>query len=54
MAKLSVIICVYNTNERYFDECLTSIFDSTLKDIEVIVVDDVDLACLVLAPDLER
>lgn len=40
MAKLSVVICVYNTNERYFDECLTSIFDSTLKDIEVIVVDD--------------
>ncbi len=40
MAKLSVIICVYNTDEKYFEECLSKIYDSTLTDLEVIVVDD--------------
>lgn len=40
MPKLSVIICVYNTDVAKFDECLQSVFHSTLKDIEVIVVDD--------------
>ena len=40
MAKLSVIICVYNTDEKYFEECISKIYDSTLKDIEVVVVDD--------------
>lgn len=40
MAKLSVIVCVYNTDEQLFKQCLDSIYDSTLKDIEVIVVDD--------------
>lgn len=40
MAKLSVVICVYNTDEIYFEECLKSVFNSSLKDIEVIIVDD--------------
>ena len=40
MAQLSVILCVYNTDPKLFDDCLQSIFESTLKDIEVIVVDD--------------
>ena len=40
MAKLSIIIPVYNTLNEFLEECLTSIFESTLKDIEVIVVDD--------------
>lgn len=40
MAKLSVVICVYNTDEGYFEECLKKIYDSTLTDLEVIVVDD--------------
>lgn len=40
MAKLSVITCVYNTDAKLFEESLNSLFCSTLKDIEVIVVDD--------------
>lgn len=38
--KLSVIVCVYNTDEEYFEECLHSIFSCTAKNLEVIVVDD--------------
>jgi len=38
--KLSIIICVYNTDKAYLEECLTSIFGSTLSDYEVIFVDD--------------
>lgn len=40
MAKLSVVICVYNTDEIYFEQCLNSVFNSTVSDLEVIVVDD--------------
>ena len=39
--KLSVIICVYNTEKQYFEECLKSIRKSTLKDYEILVIDDV-------------
>lgn len=38
--KLSVIICVYNTEKQYFEECLKSIRNSTLKDYEILVIDD--------------
>ena len=38
--KLSVVVCVYNTDEKYFEECLHSIFSCTAKNLEVIVVDD--------------
>lgn len=38
--KLSVVVCVYNTDEEYFEECLHSIFSCTAKNLEVIVVDD--------------
>ena len=37
--KISVIIPVYNT-EKYLKECLDSIVNQTLKDIEIICVDD--------------
>ncbi len=37
--KVSVIIPVYNT-EQYLRECLDSVFSQTLKEIEVIAVDD--------------
>lgn len=39
MPKISVIIPVYNT-EKYLKECLDSIINQTLKDIEIICVDD--------------
>lgn len=39
MPKVSVIIPVYNV-EKYLGECLDSILGQTLKDIEVICVDD--------------
>lgn len=37
--KVSVIIATYNT-AAYLEECLDSIFGQTLKDIEVILIDD--------------
>lgn len=39
MAEVSVIIPVYNSS-RYLHECLESVLDQTLRDIEVICVDD--------------
>lgn len=39
MRKVSVIVPVYNA-ERYIEQCLESILAQTLKDIEVICVDD--------------
>lgn len=37
--KVSVIVPIYNV-ERYLEECVDSILNQTLKDIEVILVDD--------------
>ena len=39
MAKVSIVIPVYNV-ERYLRECLESVQKQTLKDIEIICVDD--------------
>lgn len=39
MIKVSVIVPVYNT-EKYLDRCITSLVEQTLKDIEIILVDD--------------
>ena len=39
MALLSVIIPVYNT-EKYLSKCLDSVINQTLRDIEIICVDD--------------
>lgn len=38
--KLSIIVCVYNTKKELLDKCLNSVYTSTLKDYEVLVVDD--------------
>lgn len=47
--KLSLIICIYNTERHYFDECLSSLFSGTLGavgggfspiDFEVLIIDD--------------
>ena len=37
--KVSIIVPVYNV-EKYLDRCLTSLINQTLKDIEIILVDD--------------
>ena len=39
MPKISVIVPVYNT-EKYLIKCLNSLLKQTLKDIEIIIVDD--------------
>lgn len=39
MPEVSVIIPVYNT-EKYLRKCLESVRNQTLKDIEIICVDD--------------
>ena len=39
MPKISVIVPVYNV-EKYLEKCLTSLVNQTLKDIEIIVVND--------------
>ena len=39
MAQVSVVIPVYNV-ERYLDRCVQSVLNQTLKDIEIILVDD--------------
>ncbi|MBQ8451708.1 MAG: glycosyltransferase family 2 protein [Clostridia bacterium] len=40
MEKVSLIICVYNTELSFFEECLNSIQNSSLKNYEIIVIDD--------------
>ena len=39
MKKVSVIIPIYNV-EDYIEECLVSVLNQTLKEIEIICVDD--------------
>ena len=39
MPKVSVIVPVYNV-ENYIEKCLNSLVNQTLKDIEIIVVND--------------
>ena len=39
MVTLSVIVPVYNT-EKYLRECLDSVINQTLKDIEIICIND--------------
>ena len=39
MPKVSVIVPVYNV-EEYLERCLDSLVNQTLKDIEIIIVND--------------
>ena len=39
MVQVSVIVPVYNV-EKYLEKCLDSLVNQTLKDIEIIVVND--------------
>lgn len=38
--KVSVIVPVYNVPEKYLEKCVSSLVNQTLKDIEIILVDD--------------
>lgn len=40
MAKVSILIPVYNPRQEYLRECLDSVFNQTYKDFEVVVIDD--------------
>lgn len=55
MAKVSVVIPVYNV-ERYLEQCLDSVQNQTLKDIEIICVDDgsTDLSGVILDSYAEK
>lgn len=37
--KISIIVPIYNV-EKYLDECMLSLLNQTLEDIEIILVDD--------------
>ena len=39
MAKVSIIVPVYNV-EKYLRKCLDSLINQTLKDIEIICIND--------------
>lgn len=39
MAKISLIVPVYNT-EEYLNKCLDSLISQSLKDIEIILIND--------------
>ena len=39
MPKVSLIIPVYNV-ENYIEKCIDSVINQTLKDIEIIIVND--------------
>ena len=40
--KISIVICIYNTEKIYFEKCLKSIYKNTLlsTDYEIVVIDD--------------
>lgn len=38
--KVSVIVPVYNTNEKYLIKCITSIKNQTYKNLEIVIIDD--------------
>lgn len=40
MIKVSIIVPIYNVDKEYFNKCIDSIVNQTLKDIEIILVDD--------------
>ena len=47
MIKVSIIVPVYNTS-KYLDKCITSLINQTLKDIEIIIVNDGRLKALLV------
>ncbi len=52
--KLSIVVPVYNT-EKYLQRCMDSITNQTLKDIEIIIVDDGSAEnCAVLCDEISK
>ena len=52
--KVSVIVPVYNT-EKYLEECISSITSQTIREIEIIIVDDGSREeCAVLCDSLAK
>ena len=52
--KVSVIVPVYNT-EKYLQQCITSITSQTIREIEIIIVDDGSREeCAVLCDSLAK
>ena len=43
MPKISILVAVYNT-AAYLPQCLDSLLSQTLKDIEILCVDDASTA----------
>lgn len=42
MTNISILVAVYN-GERYLRQCLDSILEQTMKDLQVICVDDASM-----------
>ena len=40
MAKISIIIPVYNVPRKFLIKCIDSVKKQTYKDIEIVIVDD--------------
>lgn len=40
MAKISIIIPVYNVPRKFLIKCINSVIKQTYKDIEIVIVDD--------------
>ena len=38
--KISIIVPVYNTKKEYLKKCVDSLLNQTMKEIEVILIDD--------------
>lgn len=40
MCKVSIIVPIYNIDKEFLDKCIKSLVNQTLKDIEIILIDD--------------
>ena len=53
--KVSVVVPIYNQEKKYFDECLNSIVNQTVKPKEIIIIDDgSDKPVGVILPDAKH
>ena len=40
MIKMSIIVAVYNTVPEFLEKCMQSLLNQTMKDIEILLIDD--------------